>query len=104
VEVRHKDWFKDIAARKDLFDMLHRLKKGAVITDAAGRRDCMHMELPVADTFIRFVGNGLHPTDYSRIDEWIERLDNWMKQGLQSAYFFLHQHDEKDTPLLAAYT
>lgn len=110
VEVRHPDWFSDVAARKDLFELLRQLKKGAVITDASGRRDCVHMELPTPQAFIRFVGNGsdstgkLHPTDYSRIDEWVDRLADWQEQGLQSIYFFLHQHDEKDTPILADYT
>lgn len=103
VEVRHKDWFEDTEARKELFAMLCELKKGAVITDAAGRRDCVHMELPTPDAFIRFVGNGLHPSDYRRIDEWAGRIQSWIEKGLRSVYFFLHQHDEKDTPILAAY-
>lgn len=104
VEVRHPDWYSDTAARKDFFELLHKVKKGAVITDASGRRDCVHMELPIPKTFIRFVGNGLHPTDYTRIDEWVERLAIWKDKGLNSIYFFLHQHDEKDTPILADYT
>ncbi|MGX5690141.1 DUF72 domain-containing protein [Arcticibacter tournemirensis] len=104
VEVRHKDWFEDAEARQALFKLLKEVKKGAIITDATGRRDCVHMELPTPHAFIRFVGNGLHPTDYTRIDEWIERISSWAGQGLQSVYFFLHQHDEKDTPILADYT
>ena len=32
-------------------------------------------------TVIRFVGNGLHKTDYERIDEWIIRLQEWYKNG-----------------------
>jgi uncharacterized protein YecE (DUF72 family) len=104
VEVRHKDWFADPQARKDLFEMMRHLKKGSIITDASGRRDCAHMELTTPDAFIRFVGNGLHPTDFSRIDEWVERLGAWTDQGLNKIYFFLHQHDEKDTPILADYT
>lgn len=104
VEVRHKDWFEDAEARQALFKLLKEVKKGAIITDATGRRDCVHMELPTPHAFIRFVGNGLHPTDYTRIDEWIERISSWTGQGLQSVYFFLHQHDEKDTPILADYT
>ncbi len=104
VEVRHPDWFSDLAARTELFNMLHTLGKGAIITDASGRRDCVHMELPTPNAFIRFVGNGLHATDYSRIDEWADRLLSWKEQGLKSLNFFLHQHDEKDTPILAAYT
>lgn len=104
VEVRHPDWYSDVAARKDYFELLHSVKKGAVITDASGRRDCVHMELPTPKAFIRFVGNGLHPTDYTRIDGWVERLAAWKEKGLESLYFFLHQHDEKDTPILADYT
>ena len=104
VEVRHPDWYSDLTARKDLFEMLRDLKKGSVITDASGRRDCVHMELSTPEAFVRFVGNGLHPTDYSRIDEWIDRIADWKENGLQSVYFFLHQHDEKDTPVLADYT
>lgn len=104
VEVRHKDWFSDTEARSELFTMLAELKKGAVITDASGRRDCVHMELTIPEAFVRFVGNGLHPTDYERIDQWAERITEWLKSGLQSVYFFLHQHDEKDTPILADYT
>ena len=104
VEVRHPDWFSDEIARKELFELLHKLRKGAVITDASGRRDCVHMELPTPRAFIRFVGNGLHPTDFQRIDEWVTRLKQWQENGLQSVYFFLHQHDEKDTPVLADYT
>ena len=104
VEVRHPDWYADAGARKDMFDMMRDLKKGAVITDASGRRDCVHMELSTPDAFIRFVGNGLHPTDFSRIDSWVNRLADWKDQGLNKIYFFLHQHDEKDTPILADYT
>ncbi|MXV50259.1 DUF72 domain-containing protein [Pedobacter sp. HMF7647] len=103
-EVRHKDWFSDQTARTELFSMLHDLKRGSVITDAAGRRDCVHMEMPANEAFIRFVGNGLHPTDYERIDEWVDRIKKWIDSGLQSLFFFLHQHDEKDTPVLADYT
>ena len=52
--------------------ILERLKKGTVITDTAGRRDCLHMKLTSADIFIRFVGNSLHESDYQRIDDWVE--------------------------------
>lgn len=104
VEVRHPEWFSDKEARNDLFHMLHDLKRGAIITDASGRRDCVHMEMPTRHAFIRFVGNGLHPTDYTRIDDWVERLYTWQQSGLESVSFFLHQHDEKDTPILADYT
>jgi uncharacterized protein YecE (DUF72 family) len=106
VELRHQDWFADLDARTRLFDMLTRLKKGAVITDASGRRDCVHMELTIPEIFIRFVGNGqdFAASDFARIDDWVTRIKSWLDQGLKKVYFFLHQHDEKDTPILANYT
>lgn len=105
VEVRHPDWFKG-EARKELFSLLASLGKGAAITDASGRRDCVHMELPTPNAFIRFVGNGgkYLDSDKARVDEWVVRLKSWLEQGLENIYFFLHQHDEADTPLIADYT
>src|SRR5687768_10412695 len=61
VEVRHPEWYSDKAIAIEYFETLRKLKKGAVITDVAGRRDCAHMQLPVDKAFIRFVGNHLHP-------------------------------------------
>lgn len=106
VELRHPQWFADPVIRKDLFSMLAALNKGAVITDASGRRDCLHMELTIPEIFIRFVGNGQahQASDFARIDEWAERIKSWQDQGLEKIYFFLHQHDERDTPVLANYT
>lgn len=106
VELRHEDWFSDHAARTQLFEMLAKYKKGAIITDASGRRDCVHMELTIPEIFIRFVGNGQEhkDSDFARIDDWVVRIKTWLDKGLAKVYFFLHQHDEKDTPILANYT
>lgn len=105
VEVRHQDWFIG-DAKKQLFSMLANLNKGWAITDASGRRDCVHMELPIPSAFIRFVGNGGNylSSDKARVDEWVVRIKQWLANGLESVYFFLHQHDEADTPLIADYT
>lgn len=106
VEVRHEDWFADSLVRTHFFEMLSKYEKGAVITDASGRRDCVHMELSIPEIFIRFVGNGSahQESDFARIDDWVSRIKKWLDQGLKKVYFFLHQHDEKDTPVLANYT
>jgi uncharacterized protein YecE (DUF72 family) len=103
LELRHKEWFADAANRSTVFNLLHELQIGAVITDASGRRDVVHMELPTPHAFIRFVGNSLHPTDYARCDEWIDRIVKWQQMGLQSVWFFMHQHDERYSPELADY-
>lgn len=107
LEVRHPDWFSVAADRKALFSLLADLNIGAAITDASGRRDCVHMELPTPKAFIRFVGNGgkfLDSSDKKRVDNWVERLQEWLSKGLEEVYFFLHQHDESDTPIIADYT
>lgn len=106
VELRHPGWFADEPIRTALFDMLARLKKGAIITDASGRRDCVHMEVTIPEVFIRFVGNGMayQKSDFARVDEWVIRIKEWLGKGLSTVYFFLHQHDERDTPILANYT
>jgi uncharacterized protein YecE (DUF72 family) len=103
VEVRHPDWYALEDIRTDYFETLRKLKKGAVITDVAGRRDCVHMQLPIAKTFVRFVGNHLHPTDFTRLDEWVTRLGNWAKKGMKEVYFFMHHPEEKESPELCDY-
>lgn len=74
-----------------------------MITDAAGRRDCVHIRLTSPDVFIRFVGNGLHPSDYTRINEWIGRMETWVDRGLRREFSFMHQHEELHSPELAHY-
>src|SRR5215831_13582902 len=102
LEVRHPDWFVE-PVRKELFNTLYSLGIGAVITDTPGRRDCVHMHLTVPKTFVRFVCNSLHPTDFSRSDEWIERIQHWLESGLEELYFFIHMPDETYAPELSVY-
>ncbi len=103
MEVRHPEWFAKKETAEALFEKLRELNIGAVITDASGRRDCSHMYLPVAKTFIRYVGNSLHDTDYTRIDEWVERIKYWLQNGLKELYFFMHMHNEATSPELTVY-
>jgi len=103
VELRHKDWFADPEAFAAVFSMLQRNHAGSIITDASGRRDCLHMRLTTPSAFIRFVGNGLHPTDYTRCDDWIQRMKSWANQGIEAMYFFMHQHEELHSPELCRY-
>lgn len=103
VELRHADWYKNTEAFDNVFHLLERHGAGAVITDACGRRDCLHMRLTIPEAFIRFAGNDLHPTDYTRVDEWIQRIRIWKEAGLKRVYFFTHQNDEVHSPVLAQY-
>lgn len=103
VEFRHEGWFETPETAGAVFAMLERNGVGAVITDVAGRRDCVHMRLTTSEAFVRFVGNDLHPTDYTRVDEWVKRIKAWMDAGLTRLYFFMHQNEEVHSPVMAKY-
>ena len=100
VEVRHPEWFRNEPLFRELLSNLLSLNMGIVITDTAGRRDCCHMHLTIPKTFIRFVGNSLDPTDYTRCDDWVKRIKYWLGAGMQELYFFMHMHDEAYSPEL----
>lgn len=103
VELRHPDWYIDNVASLELFEVLQKYKVGTVLTDVAGRRDVLHMRLTTPSAMVRFVGNSLHPTDYTRIDAWVQRLKVWFENGLQQLYFFVHEPDNTLAPDLALY-
>ena len=103
LELRHPDWFADTMASQEVFELMKELGITAIITDTSGRRDVLHTKLTTPKAFIRFVGNGLHPTDFKRIDDWVEKISVWLKNGLQTLYFFIHQHDELHSPELSKY-
>lgn len=103
LEVRHPDWFARENDREDMFSFLRDHNMGSVITDTAGRRDCAHMHLTIPKAFIRYVGNSLHKTDFTRTDAWVQRMKYWLDHGLQELYFFMHMHDEATSPELTVY-
>jgi len=103
IELRHREWFGDSKIFEDLIRELSLQNVGLIITDTAGRRDVAHMHLTIPRTFIRFVGNSLHPSDYTRCDEWVDRIKFWLKKGMEELYFFIHMHDEAQSPELAVY-
>jgi uncharacterized protein YecE (DUF72 family) len=103
LEVRHVDWFADKIIMEELCVTLKAMNMGLVITDTAGRRDCAHMALTLPKAFIRYVGNSLHTSDYTRVDAWIQRMKYWLDNGLEELYFFMHMHDEATSPELTVY-
>ncbi|TSJ44408.1 DUF72 domain-containing protein [Mucilaginibacter corticis] len=98
VEVRNKKWFVEGEDRDNYFNLLRELGVGTVISDTAGRRDAVHMELTRDEVLIRFVGNNLAPSDYTRMDAWVERFKDWQALGLKKIWFFMHQNDERYVP------
>ncbi|MFD1095850.1 DUF72 domain-containing protein [Salegentibacter chungangensis] len=101
-EFRHPDWFNDEKVVEELNDILLANNVSSIITDTAGRRDMLHMRLTNSTAFIRYNGAN-HPSDYTRLDDWLERFEEWQELGLKKLYFFVHQNVEEASPLLSAY-
>jgi uncharacterized protein YecE (DUF72 family) len=104
VELRHVEWYSTPDAFTRITDIFEKLNTGFVMIDTAGRRDTLHMRLTTPEAFIRFQGYGLHPTDYTRVDAWVQRIKQWLDQGIRKVFFFMHQEDERNSPELAKYT
>ncbi|XLS27470.1 DUF72 domain-containing protein [Flavobacteriaceae bacterium M23B6Z8] len=102
IEFRHTDWFNDEKVANELYHLLEENNMANVLVDTAGRRDLLHMRLTNNEAFIRYVGAN-HKTDYDRLDDWVVRLESWIKAGLENIHFFIHQNLEVESPLLSAY-
>ena len=102
VEFRHTDWFNDATVAEELYQLLEANNVSNTIVDTAGRRDIMHMRLTNATAFVRYVGAN-HESDYTRLDDWVQRLKEWTAQGVKEIDFFIHQNIELESPLLSAY-
>ncbi len=96
VEVRDPAWFRDASLTGRWFDALAERHVPAVLTDVAGRRDVLHLHLATPELFLRFVGNAPDASDARRLDDWVDRLEQWFAAGLQRAWIFLHQPIESD--------
>lgn len=102
VEVRNEEWFSNREIWEKYCTLLEEQGMANTIVDTAGRRDMLHMRLTGSAAFIRYVGAN-HPSDTKRLDDWVGRIKQWRKEGLQQLYFFVHQNVEVESPLLAAY-
>ncbi len=102
MEFRRSEWHTDPDISSRLYDLMERHAITNVLVDTAGRRDLMHMRMTTPTPFIRWVGAN-HESDFTRLDEWVERLGAWQKQGMRKLYFFVHQNVEQESPLLSQY-
>lgn len=103
IEFRHPAWFKDSLNAENVFSFMKDNNIHSVLTDVAGRRDVLSMRTTSNKVIIRFKGYALIPSDFSRIDAWIDRLKVWQEKGIQEVYFFLHQASEDHGIDLAEY-
>lgn len=101
VEVRNTEWFSE-PVEEQFYSLLERTGMTNVLVDTAGRRDMMHMRLTTPVAFVRFVGAN-HPSDYTRLDDWVDTIAQWKAAGLQQLNFFIHQNVELESPRLAAH-
>ncbi len=102
IEVRNEEWFANKAVFDAYCEMLEKHNKTNIIVDTAGRRDMVHMRLTNETAFVRYVSAN-DDSDQDRLDEWLNVLQDWRKNGLQKLYFFIHQNVELESPLLATY-
>lgn len=101
IELRSAEWFEEENFEK-VTQLFEENNITNIIVDTAGRRDMLHMRLTTDSAFIRYVGANAE-SDYARLDDWLERIKIWKKEGLKNLYFFVHQNVEKASPLLSAY-
>lgn len=100
VEVRDADWHREPFAA-EFYRYLEENSVQNILIDTAGRRDLMHMRWTAPIPFIRFVGCNDDEIDFRRLDDWAQRISEWQKIGVRGVYFFIHQHEERESPKLA---
>lgn len=98
VEFRHPSWFEEGKIKPALAEYLQSRGIGSVITDVAGRRDVLHVSISADFCLLRFVGNGLHVSDFERARVWSERIAKWGKDGLRRIFLFIHEPDDVSVP------
>jgi uncharacterized protein YecE (DUF72 family) len=103
VEVRDEGIFKNENEFEDYIKILNEHQAIPCITDVSGRRDLMHMYVNSSTVFIRWVGNDLHPTDFNRLKDWINRLEEWRLRGVSEIYFMLHEPENDKVPEIASF-
>jgi uncharacterized protein YecE (DUF72 family) len=98
IEFRHPSWFENGGILPALVSYLRGRKIGLVITDVAGRRDLLHVAVSAEFSLLRFVGNDLDASDFSRAEAWAARFEKWREQGLRRLYLFIHEPDDISVP------
>lgn len=95
VEFRHPDWF---VGAQPHWEQLAALGVGAVISDTAGRRDALHMQVTAPHVIVRFGGYEGHALDEHRLQQWGQWIEDHESRGGTSFYFLVHEPDSVHTP------
>lgn len=102
LELRHTGWYDGSFQTENLYNVLEAKGITHIVTDSAGRRDLLHMRLTTPTAFIRYNGANVD-SDYTRLDDWFDRLKLWVEEGIRKIFFFVHQNHEEASPLLSSY-
>lgn len=103
IELRHESWFNNENILKTICNYFYKNNITFLITDTVGRRDVLHQRLTTKTAFIRFVANDLHQSDYIRMNAWIDRLQQWIDNGLEELFFFIHTPSHEFMPEITTY-
>ncbi len=103
IELRNETWFNNNPNFNSFCNYLYKNNMSIVLTDTLGRRDAVHQRVTNKTAFIRFKAYDMHPTDYTRIDAWVTRLQTWIAEGIETIYFHMHTADKSLNPLLVHY-
>lgn len=103
LEFRHPSWFRQGRLLPALVEYLQSRGIGLVITDVAGRRDVLHVSISSDFVLLRFIGNRLHPSDFTRAAGWTSRFLRWQETGLRRLYLFIHQPDGAHVPEMTSF-
>lgn len=102
IEFRNPSWFsKEVVSQwQNLF-----LTKNIVpvVTDTPGRRDVVHFSLTNNQLFIRYVGDFNHVSGSSRVQSWINKIEELVNLGVENIWFYVHQPGENRERILLFY-
>jgi len=103
IELRHPKWFENKNEHlRILGEKLVGFNTSLVVTDVAGRRDVCHNLLSSSSLILRLVGNGLLDSDFERINNWIQLVEE-NQDNLDEVYIFFHQPSMVDIPSMVNY-
>ena len=99
VEFRHPEWFEK---GQDHWRRLAALNVGAVISDTAGRRDALHMQITAPHVLVRYGAYEGNQADHQRLNDWAHWISIAETQGASGFYMLIHEPDSLHTPQTSA--
>ncbi len=103
VEIR-PDWLSRPPLLYQCLEILKKYKAGVVIVDGAETVKYLNrIKLTNSSAFIRFLSYN-HPTDFERINDWVNMIKFWQDKGIREVYFILHFGDGISEPPIVKYT